>query len=71
MSLIKQLNETANADAEIVRIAKHWADADKKANMSDKQLTDVISNDLEQLEYEPDQIDTMTTKILKLIRKQT
>lgn len=68
MSLIKRLNESANAKAEMKRIADHWTDVTKNTKMTDKQLMDVIGNDLEQLEYSPTQVDNMTTNIFNMIR---
>jgi len=66
MSLIKQINEEANEQAEVQRIADHWK---KYANkMTDQQLADAIGNDLEQLEYTPEQVDKLVPHAIKLVR---
>ncbi len=66
MSLIKQINEQANAQAEVQRIADHWKQYANK--MSDQQLADAVGNDLEQLEYTPDQVEKLVPVAVKLIR---
>lgn len=69
MSLIKQINEQANANEEMKRIAQHWRGYRDK--MSDPQLADAVGNDLEQLEYTPDQVEAMVPTILAMIKEQS
>lgn len=60
------LQESAPNPAEdITRLVKHYKP--KADKMSRDKLRDAISNDLEQLEYDPDQVDKMTTQILKKV----
>lgn len=70
MSLIKQLNEEVNAKAEMQRIADHWKSVLTKRSVTDDQLRDAVGNDLEQLEYDPEQVDQMVQTILHMIRSE-
>jgi len=68
MGIIKELNEQANANVEMKRIADHWSNVAGKRDMTDQQLNDAIGNDLEQLEYSPDQVEKMVPAIFDMIR---
>lgn len=54
-----------NPMEDITRLVKHYKP--KADKMSRDKLRDAISNDLEQLEYDPEQVDKMTTQILKKV----
>lgn len=68
MSLIKQINETVNTSKEMKRIADHWSSVANETKMSDQELRDFIGDDLEHLEYTPEQIETMVDKIFDMVR---
>lgn len=53
---------------EMIRIADHWRTSGKDIETDD--LAEKISNDLEMLEYGPDEVAQMTTSILRLIGRQ-
>jgi len=69
MNLIRQINEQANAKDEMERIALHWKGY--QAQMTDQQLFDAVGNDLEELEYTPEQVEKMVPAILGMIEKLT
>jgi len=71
MELIKLIKEQSNANQEMDRIASHWSEVSLKRPMSDQQLKDAIGNDLEQLEYEPDQVANMIQTIMHMIRSKS
>jgi hypothetical protein len=71
MSLIKQLNEMVNAESEMQRLADHWKQVAAKRSMTDEQLRDAVGNDLEQLEYSPEQVGKMVQTILHMIRSES
>lgn len=50
---------------EVKRIADHWREKGK--GMSKDKLVDQIGNDLEMLEYSPDEVEKMIPQVLKAI----
>lgn len=71
MSLLKQINEiavltTESVHEEMRRIASYWAE--HGSDMSDDELMDAIANDLEQLEYTPEQIDMLAPRVVEMVR---
>ena len=82
MELIKSLNEqfkvkdpvelafesVENPESDMTRIADHWRDAQaKNPEMSEEELQAGIGNDLEMLEYSPEEVDKMLTQVLNMI----
>lgn len=57
--------DTAGVDPELERIADHWRE--EGADMSDEELRDAIGNDLEQLEYSPEEISDGIDKVMDLM----
>lgn len=51
---------------EIIKITKHWEG--KRTGMSDQQLLDAVTNDMEQLEYSPNKVRLLAPKIVSLIK---
>lgn len=64
------MNEEVNAKAEMQRIADHWKGVIAKRSVTDDQLRDAVGNDLEQLDYSPDQVDQMVQTILHMVRSE-
>lgn len=64
MATFKQFLVEAN---EVDRIVDHWK-KDRYDFMNDKQLRDAVGDDLEQLEYSPEDIAKMVPQILKKIK---
>lgn len=74
MELIKEINDMAapmmpETQDEMKRLAEYWME--NGADMSEDELRDAIGNDLEQLEYTPDQVDQMIPVILQMVRGGT
>ena len=82
MNLIKEMNEklkvkdpvelalesVANPKGDMARIAEYWRDAlKKKPDMSEEELQAGVGNDLEMLEYSPEEIDQMMTQVLNMV----
>ena len=82
MNLIKEMNEqlkvkdpvelafesVANPESDMVRIADHWRDVmAKKPNLSEEELQAGVGNDLEMLEYSPEEVDQMMTQVLNMV----
>lgn len=70
MSLLKSINEmavltTESVHSEMRRIASYWKE--HGSDMSDNDLLDAIANDLEQLEYTPEQIDMLAPRVVEMI----
>ena len=82
MSLIKKANDTIVAKTdpvtkamlemmgdspkeEMIKIADHWRTEGKDLDLND--LRERIATELEMLEYRPEEVATMTTRILKMI----
>jgi hypothetical protein len=59
-----------NAEQEMKRLADHWKAVSQKRPMRDSQLKDAIGNDLEMLEYSPEQVADMVQTILHMIRSE-
>lgn len=53
---------------EMIRIADHWK-VEGKALQTD-ELGELIANDLEQLEYSPEEVNNLTLRVLKMIGRQ-
>ncbi len=56
-------------DDELSRIADHWRE--QGADMDDDQLRDAIGDDLEQLEYSPEEISTGIDKVMDMLERGT
>lgn len=54
-----------HAEDEMRRLADHWKKEGK--GMSKDQLADAIGQDLEMLEYSPEEVDKMVPRVLKMI----
>lgn len=59
------LTEMVDADSEVKRIAAHWKEQGK--GMSKDDLINAIGNDLEQLEYSPEDVEKLVPRILKMV----
>jgi len=53
---------------EMIKIADHWRAEGK--DMQTEEVVALITNDLEMLEYSPEEINNMTTRILKMLGRQ-
>jgi hypothetical protein len=65
------LHESAGVDKdqqrkEISRVGDYWHKHGK--GMSKDELIDAISNDFEQLEYSPEEVEKMTDAVLRILR---
>jgi len=65
MELIKQLNEAAGEQQDVKRIVAHWKE--NKKDRSDAEIQKIIGNELEQLEYSPEDIERILPQIIKLV----
>ena len=59
------ITETVDVNAEIEKIASHWREHGK--GMSKDDLADAVGNDLEQLEYSPQQVEKLVPRIVKMV----
>jgi len=71
MGLLKEVNDMANAQQpeaqeELQRIAEYWIE--NGHDMSEEKLRDAVADDLEQLDYAPEQVEQMLPQILNMIR---
>lgn len=82
MELIKSFNDklkvkdpvelafesVANPQKDMARIAEYWREAmADNPDMSGDELQDGIGNDLEMLEYSPEDVERMLTQVLKMV----
>ncbi len=72
MSMIKLLNEIANAEEEMQRIADHWKTMirNRPGAWTDDKIREEVGNDLEMLEYSPEQVASMVQTIMHMIRSE-
>lgn len=63
----REENLLPDAKEESARIASYWRG--RAHSMSDSELRDAIANDLEQIEYSPDQVEKLVPRILRMVRK--
>ena len=63
MNMIQQINEGAN---DVNKIVAHWKA--EGADLTDAELKSEVGNDLEQLEYTPEQIEKLVPTILGKIK---
>lgn len=57
--------ETVGSDEELQRIADHWQE--EGADMEDDQLRDAIGDELEQLEYSPEEISSGIDRVMSML----
>ena len=82
MKLIKSLNKqftvkdpvelafesVENSESEISRIAEYWRDmVNERPEMDEQELMAGIGDDLEQLEYSPEEINRMVPKVMRMV----
>jgi hypothetical protein len=67
---VQTVNETmsqhTDVNSEVARLVDHWKEHGK--GMSDDQLADAIGNDLEQLEYSPQEVSSLVSKIVAKVK---
>lgn len=56
---------SVNVDDELQRIADYWKSAGDA--LSDDELRDAVGNDLEQLEYSPEEVEQYLPQVLQMI----
>lgn len=56
---------SVNVDDELQRIADYWKSAGDA--LSDDELRDAVGNDLEQLEYSPEEVEQYLPQVLQII----
>lgn len=61
------MTDHTNWKHEMDRIAAHWKEQGGK-KMSEDELADAIGNDLEQLDYSPDEIEEMLPAIVTMVK---
>lgn len=71
MSLLKEMNDVVsmqqpNVRAEMQTLAKYWIE--NGSDMTDDEIREAIGNDLEQLEYTPEQVNEMVPQVMKMVR---
>lgn len=71
MSLLKEMNDMAvtqqqNVRSEMQTLAKYWIE--NGSDMTDDEIREAIGNDLEQLEYTPEQVNEMVPHVMKMVR---
>lgn len=65
--VLAESNTGEQHDREVVsRLGDHYHKVGK--GMSKDELIDAISDDLEQLEYSPDDVEKMTNAVLRILR---
>lgn len=65
-NIYEDMSQHTDVDDEMSRIAAFWKQHSK--GMSDDDLAEVIGNDLEQLEYSPEEAEKMIPKIVRMIK---
>lgn len=71
MNLIRQINEMAtDAEGDMQRLADHWRGVVTRRHLRDQELKDEIGNDLEMLEYSPEQVAKMVQTVMHMIRSE-
>lgn len=61
------LDFEAGSDDELTRIADHWRE--EGADMSDDELRDAIGDELEQLEYSPEEISSGIDSVMSMLHR--
>jgi len=71
MSILKDVNDRANAivnvDTDVETLSTYWNK--HGTDMDSDAINSAIRNDLAQLEYMPDQIETIVPKIMDKVHK--
>ncbi len=56
-----------NVDSDVEKLVKQYKEKDLD-NMSDQEIKDMIGDDLEMLEYDPEETDKLITRIFKELK---
>lgn len=68
VSLEEGMSQHTSAQAEMKKIANHYKKLNG-ASMSDDVLRDNIGDELEQLEYSPEEVEKMVPQIVAMIKR--
>lgn len=61
------VKEAVDSKSDVARITSYWRG--KAASKTDAELRDAIGNDLEQLDYPPEEVAKLVPRILKAVKK--